>query len=315
MPSRSAISAPTPLGVVNTRRAAPRSLARSTDRVQPRPAAWWLWPHLLSLDAPLVAIVWQRWWARSAGVPLAWSHEWILGLGVWLIYLADRLADTASLAFNECETTRHAFYRRRHRAMQPLAAAVFVALICLAPCALPVGQFLTGLGLLSLTGGYFWLVHRRMRLDWPRLVPKEAVVGGMFSLGTGFFALMRSQRPPSELLAALPFFGALCFFNCALITKWEENAQDICESSSLLNAFPRLTTRLDGSCLILAILAFAVVVVIPHGGVFAPVAVSALLLATLDRCRRFLSADALRVLADVVLLTPCMYLAVPIHIF
>ena len=57
--------------------------------------AWWQWPHLMSLDAPLVALVWQRWWAHTVGITLPFSREWILGLSIWLIYLADRLADTA----------------------------------------------------------------------------------------------------------------------------------------------------------------------------------------------------------------------------
>ena len=66
-----------------------RSLPAGAETRKP----WWLWPHLLSLDAPLVALAWQDWWSRSEGTPLPGSRRLILGLGVWMIYLADRLSD------------------------------------------------------------------------------------------------------------------------------------------------------------------------------------------------------------------------------
>ena len=278
-----------------------------------RSAAWWLWPHLLSLDAPLVAVVWQRWWARSAGIRLPPGDAWILGLGVWLIYLADRLADTASQAADEPETTRHVFYRRRCRTMCLVTMTVFVALAGLTPWLLPVREFVAGLGLLLLTGVYFWLIHRGPRRGWPRLVPKEAAVGGMFALGTGFFVLLRRGGAGVEFPAALALFAAVCSFNCALITKWERSLRDVREPSSLLNAFPRLVARLDGGCALLALLTLAAAACLPHGAMFAPIAASAILLAGLDRSGNFLSADALRWLADAVLLTPWLCLVPSPH--
>lgn len=49
------------------------------------------------------------------------------------------------------------------------------------------------------------------------------------------------------------------------------------------------------------------VVAATHGGVFAPVALSALMLAVLDWRNDLFSVDALRVLADVVLLAPWIF--------
>ena len=51
---------------------------------------WWLWPNVLALDAPTVAVVWQRFlgWAFDSPVPAVASV--VLGLTVWSIYLADR---------------------------------------------------------------------------------------------------------------------------------------------------------------------------------------------------------------------------------
>lgn len=275
---------------------------------------WWLWPHLLSLDAPLVAVVWERWWANAVDVHLPGGCELILGLGVWTVYIADRLADTAPLASDEHKTTRHAFYRQWHQAMRLTVAAVFAGLVWLAPSLLPVRQLLAGLCLLSLMGAYFWSIHRQATRDWPRFVPKEAVVGGMFAVGTGFFVLAHWRQVSLALLIALPMFAALCFFNCALITNWERNPLDARELSSLLNAFPRLVAKLRAGCLALALLALFCTAVIPSGAVFIPMTVSALLLSGLDWCSDRFSADALRVLADAVLLTPCLCMALSFHV-
>ena len=239
-----------------------------------------------------------------------WNQTLILGLGVWLVYLVDRLADTAPHLAGDHATARHRFYQRQRRVACLVAAAVFIVLAWLAPSRLPAGEFLAGLGLLALTGGYFWLIHRRKAHAWPRLLPKEAIVGGFFAVGTAFFVLGQTARPTAMMLAALPMFGGLCFLNCALITKWERNPSDVREAASLLNAFPRLTARLDAGCLALASLAFAAYLIVPGIGLFLPMAVSALLLAYLDRRSHIFSADALRVLADAALLTPlvCSFL-------
>ena len=288
--------------------------ARVRDRERPQ-TKWWLWPHLLSLDAPLVAVVWQGWWARSAGGRLSWAQEAILGGGVWLIYLADRLADTAAAAPGGHETARHVFYRRHQRGMRLLAVTVFLVLAGLAPWTLDARQFVAGLGLLALAGGYFWLVHRRADGGWARILPKEALVGAMFAAGTLFFVLGRVDVSRSETLLSGGVFGGLCFFNCALITKWERKPSDLRDVTSLLNAFPWITAHLGAGCVCLALLAgIGGSLGHTHGGVILPVIVSAMLLAALDRCRDRFSIDALRVLADAALLTPWLCQIFKLHL-
>ena len=57
------------------------------------PARIWLWPNLLSLDAPLVAVVWQVMFARCFQVPVDTVAAALLLLTVWLVYSADRTLD------------------------------------------------------------------------------------------------------------------------------------------------------------------------------------------------------------------------------
>ena len=311
MPPHTIIPTSESLGAATFAQATPRTQDLETDAsfsgLAGAPSVpWWLWPHLLSLDAPLVALIWQRWWAHWGGVRLMWREEAILGLGVWMIYVGDRLADTAPRASADHRTARHRFYHGQRRNMMPVAAAVFFALAWFTPWLLPVEEFFAGLGLLALAGGYFWLIHRRTRRGWSHILPKEAAVGGMFAAGSAFFVLGRMTSFAPAWMLAVPLFGALCFCNCALITRWEENPLDLRDASSLLNAFPGMTAHLAGICLCIALIALAGAVIFPAGGVLAPIGVSALLLAALDHRRNLLSTDGLRVLADVALLTPLL---------
>jgi hypothetical protein len=264
--------------------------------------AWWLWPHVLSLDAPIVAVVWQHWWARAAGARLFWFDDAVLTLGVWMIYLADRLADTAA-AEPPPETARHTFSARYRRVLVPLLAGVVFGLAILTPAELSGRQFAAGLGLLLVAGGYFWLIHSGGPSRWARVVPKEGFVGAIFALGTTFFVCGQSGRPPWLILTGTMLFAMLCFFNCALITQWETSPQDRHEPTSLLNAFPWLDGRLGIGCVWLAALA-GVLAAGDGSVVFVPVAIGALALAWADHQRAAISADALRVLADLALLAP-----------
>ena len=188
---------------------------------------WWLWPHLLSLDAPLVALAWQDWWGVARHSPPGVGQRVILGLGVWLIYLADRLADAAREPSEDLATARHAFARRWKLPLLVLSATVAVDLVVIAPLTLPPRQFQAGLAMLAAAGTYFWLIHRRNPARWTARLPKEAVVGAMFALGTAFFALCHPSWPAGTLVGAIILFGGVCFLNCALITSWERNVCDV----------------------------------------------------------------------------------------
>lgn len=268
-----------------------------------RATPWWLWPHLWSLDAPLVAVAWQHWWARAAGVRIAWPEAAALALAVWLIYLADRLADAGHHSPAEHGTARHAFYRARGTVVRPLVASIGLLLTAGTPSLLSTREFSAGLGLLALAAGYFWMIHRWTRRAWTALLPKEAAVGGLFALGSFLFVGVRAASLQAAVPPAVLGFAVLCFLNCALITRWENSQRDQRDPASLPNAFPRVVAHLGLGCWALAAAAL--------GGwclqgdpVFLPLAVSAGLLGLLDGNRASLSVDALRVWADVVLLTP-----------
>lgn len=270
-------------------------LASSPGR---RTLAWWQWPHVLSLDAPAVAVVWQQWWAYGAGVRLHWFHGVILALGVWMIYLADRLADTWGVPPDAAQTARHQFSARHRRLLVPLLAAVVAALTVLTAATLPGRELVGGLGLLAVAGGYFWRIHRRRRsargTGW---VPKEAFVGAIFAGGTVFSVVWQGGVPAGIFVMAAAAFAALCFCNCALITQWETGF-----------GVGGATTRVGWGCLWLA--AFAGALALAAGSAMPlPIGLAALVLAWLDSRRASFPREALRVLVDAALLTPLLGLA------
>ena len=81
-----------------------------------RKTPWWLWAHVLSLEAPLVAVLWQHALAHAHGLRLTPMLDAGLALACWVIYVIDRTLDTFS-AGNAELSLRHVFYRRHRRVL------------------------------------------------------------------------------------------------------------------------------------------------------------------------------------------------------
>lgn len=72
---------------------------------------FWLWPYLLSLEAPLVAVAWTWGLARLHGMPIMPGVLPGLGLCVWIVYVLDRVLDGVNQT-DEVLDVRHEFHRR-----------------------------------------------------------------------------------------------------------------------------------------------------------------------------------------------------------
>ena len=262
-----------------------------------------MWPHLYSLDAPLVAVVWQRWLARSARTPLPWQREVVLALAVWLIYLADRWVDGWDDRAVRHETARHLFAGQHRWLLGGLVGVLLATLVITTPWWLTRRDFLTGLGLLALSTLYFWMTHGTREPTWMSFFPKEAAVGTLFAVGTAAFVALHCQSGLGRLVVEVVGFAALCSLNCASITRWERTQVDLRNRSSLLNAFPKLVRGLPAIGGGLALVALACSC-FTWSTTFLPLAASAGLLGWLDHRRASISTSALRVLADLALLTP-----------
>lgn len=276
------------------------AIRRAAPRPVEAPLALRYW-HLLSLDAPTVAVVWSLAfaWAAHVRLPL-----WLLILQilvVWAVYVGDRLLDARSSLRNrdgEDMRERHFFHWRHRALLAPLAiaaacAAAWVALHWM-PFAAEERDSLLGVASLA----YFTRVHSsNTHAGLRRFSSKEFLVGSLFTAGCALPAWSRTTG--SLFLIPVLFFAALAWLNCRSIEEWEA---DIAAAPIAPRA---LTIAAAGACAALFLLHAA-----PRSAaLLATGAASALLLALLDRNRHRVSAVLLRAAADLVLLTPIALLA------
>ena len=100
-----------------------------TSETVPGPrVAWWQWPNVLSLDAPIVAMGWS--WPIGACERMVFLREIYAAvfLIVWGVYLLDRIIDAWRTKGRPLtnETARHGFYRRHWTVMLGVLGVVGV---------------------------------------------------------------------------------------------------------------------------------------------------------------------------------------------
>jgi hypothetical protein len=268
---------------------------------------WWQWPTILSLDATLVAVLWQRLLAKAAAVAIGWPEAVVLGASVWLAYVADRWIEGWRLAPNQVKTQRHLFYQRWRWPVAALWALVFAVDLETAIVRLPTREFAAGLALLCPVLAYLLshqLVHRHSR--WR--APKEVCVAALLGAGVALFLVAQpSSSALASLAAPLALFTVLCFANCALISTWEHEVDLTHGQTSLALQFQQGAAVSRALPWLLAIAALFSMAAhqsakAPEGCVFA----GSVLLGLIDRAESRLGRQLARVLADVALMTPAI---------
>lgn len=285
----------------------PTVAARPRSRVGGVAVYW----HLLSLDAPTVAVLWAWSLGRVAQTRVSAIALAVLGVGTWLIYVADRLLDARTGAQTGLRE-RH-FFHARHRAVLQqglgVGGALLLGLICIMPAAARgEDTLLFGASLI-----YFASVHLPA-LRVRRWFPREVAAGIIFALATAVPAWSAANANRSSLAGAVLLFAGLCMLNIVAIENWE--------------GWPRATRSVLLPVLGMGVALGTVAVALAPGdrtrgefGICAASLVSAVLLFALDCTQRSFerrAADdekraefllALRVAADAALLTPILFVA------
>ncbi|MDE2293527.1 MAG: hypothetical protein KGL53_15710, partial [Elusimicrobia bacterium] len=182
---------------------------------------WWLWLNLLSLDAPLVLAAWRLLVDRAAGLRPEWAAVLAWSVGVWGVYLADRLLDSLKDGAAQTLPARHRFNRSHRAALGVLLAAACAAAMWLAWTHIELRLLRVGLALTPVVAVYFAVVHF---LPPPRRVwfPKELAVALVFAVGCFSPAMAGIRLPAVATAAAFAIFVLLCWVNCAVIecSEW-----------------------------------------------------------------------------------------------
>ena len=272
------------------------------------PAPLRLW-HLTSLDAPTVAVVWSLAFAWAAHLSLPTWPVAVVALAAWCAYIGDRLLDARNA--HTPLRARHHFHWKHRRIFLPVAIAAAIVAIALVLHSMPFRARERNSVLAAAALAYFTSVHSPWRVPaakaWLRF-PKELLVGVLFTLACAAPTLTRiaGRGTGPTALAVFPIvliFILLAWLNCHAIEFWETQSQ---QRSAVLRPATALMA--------IAGLAAAVAAVghVPRdAAMLLAAALSAALLALLDRHRHSLTPIALRACADLALLTPLALLVLP----
>lgn len=268
---------------------------------------WWLYPNLLSLDAPLVAIAWLHVFGE------AWQlgyHPWhaylCLGLVVWSIYIFDRLLDVSMMSSTpEKLEPRHRFHARHRKLLIALMSAAMLGSVFVLVTEMPFSIFRYLLMGAILVAGFFGLSMLASENREDVGLSKNLVAGVAFAYGTSMTAFVyRAELGVINLLLSREFicFGVLCMINISAIDFWEHAKRSEDEE---IKARDELTVMLPLVSLALAAILFALQRSHMRPFYYA-ILTGVALMYLLNRRRCDFSMDSLRVLADVVLLAPVL---------
>jgi len=270
---------------------------------------YWLYPNLLSLDAPLVAVAWLQIFAKTWRLGyLPWESSAILALGVWVIYVGDRVLDASMLSGMPGRLKpRHQFHRHHQRALGIGMGLAVLATLVLVLTKMPMTIYKHLLPGGVLVAGFFGM--SMLSSQEPREVPitKNVLAGVTFAFGTAMMAhIYRWEYAIFEMLMSREFkcFAVLCILNISAIDVWEHASR---AADPEIRAADELTltvflTLLGAVALIYALLDDQRT----SRPFYYAVLTGAALMYILNRTRARFSMDGLRVLADLALLVPVL---------
>ena len=290
--------------------AAPRHSRTAQRAVPARYRTPVVWLNLVCLDAPLVSVAWLWLFARTFHAPVDPVTSTALFLTAWVIYLADRLADSRTLPAGAPRSLRHEFCLKHRRlwlgALTVIAAADAVLIWNrIGSSTFAAGAVVGTLALIHLVLNY------SLGGAWPPLPLKEIAVGSLFAAGT-LVALVPVPAPITDsLIFSVIAYGSLCTLNCISIAFWERELDETQRKVSFATRFSGFGRHLVKLSIALALgNGVAAIVHREAAPIFECVGVSSFLLALLDSSRGRIGRDERTALADLVLLTPLVPLFV-----
>lgn len=303
----------TPQPVADGLKPGPVLVAPRGVRPQRSPLVLW---HLLSLDAPTVAVVWTIFIARCAGVALPWRGPLAMFVAVWMLYAADRLLDARPQHDGSQPPDleeRHRFHHRHRTAFLGWIAAASGVLAALLHGLDPRAMRLYAL-MAALLAAWLLLIHARpLPTDTTRRLPKELAVGIFFPAAIFIPTVARAPQLRSGLLPAAALLAAVCTLNCLFLYAWEHPAprsQAHWTTRWATGHLPVLTLGIATVGGLVA--ALAAMGVLPRMDAAPALAciVSATSLLMLHTWRRRSNPVTVRACADMVLLTPLLWLII-----
>lgn len=185
--------------------------------------SFWQWPNILSIDSALIAVAWQWIFAMAAGITLSAAAYCVLGVSVWLTYMADRLFDVRGRNDRQLLSFRHQFAKQHESVLWLIWSSLLLLAMTAALIGLSDVQLLRGFVLLGVCLAYTLL----NQLLSKRFFPKELLVALIFTGGVIVF--IEAPMPPFATLC----FAMICFMNCLSIGMNERAIDDALQVRSV----------------------------------------------------------------------------------
>lgn len=265
-----------------------------------------MYPNVLSLDAPLVAVVWLYVLAK------AWDVNYIepllpvvLGLFVWIVYATDRLLD--------CKLKPHSSFPLRHQFHQAhakkfLIVIVIASIVTVTIALLQLQWSIVQAAMLPLaaTGGFFVLSFfstNEQRVSYSKnLLAGYAFAWGIGAGLVGLLGLPMLSNWIRLLSAEMLVFGLLCMINITAVDLWIKGSDELDEEADEW----ALTMPL-------MILAFFSVLLMRSihkehtQSFYVSILIAAALMYVVNRMRHRFSTNFLRMSADLILLVAALF--------
>lgn len=242
------------------------------------------WPNILAVDAALIAVAWQFALAKGSWAVLGWPAYAVLGLSVWLTYMADRLFDVRSHPLENLKSLRHRFAKEHGTLLWRIWWSALVINLCIAT-QLTLLQLKHGCVLLAACLLYTFFNQKLSR----QFFPKEICVSLIFAGGIVVFL---PTSPPFNLIFP---FAWVCLINCLIIGAREKEIDADMRVHSIASAIAEKQ---------IAILSFAsvpaIILITPLLSI--SMAICVVSLGVLHLLRDKVQLEDFRVLADAALL-------------
>ena len=188
----------------------------------------WSYLSISAMDAPLISIAWYLYFAQNSfNASLHTQHCLILGVSVWLGYMADRLFDIRFKKEAQLISLRHQFCKENEFKLWILWLTILIPIAIFSLNTLNSDKIFAGLILILFILLYSFLNQYFSR----KRFPKEICVAALFSYGTLF--LVESPLKIEEFI----HLTLICFLNCLILTHKEKQVDKLMGINSWTHPF------------------------------------------------------------------------------
>ena len=188
----------------------------------------WSYLSISAIDAPIISIAWYLYFAQNSfNNGLNAQHCLILGVSVWLCYMADRLFDIRFKKEAQLISLRHQFCKENEFKLWILWLIILIPITIFSLNTLNSDKLFAGLVLIL----FILLYNCLNQYFLQKRFPKEICVSALFSYGTLFLI-----GNPFEIDGFL-HFTLICFLNCLILTHKERRVDACMGVNSLTNIF------------------------------------------------------------------------------